>query len=189
MILCNKDNCIYCLQKKEIIYEELNIVQYIKICKRCNYDPQLIIKSQYLLTTNSANKKHIYGNNNNLKIIDIIKTLLLIANTKHQCINKYCMLYIIIPNIIMNYIETTKCHCDYCISVSPHKCIRRYTKCENCLKHCKDFVIGCDYCKMRVCAECQQNVTKYCIFCINKYCPGHGNTNGLIECNYHIIQY
>lgn len=168
--ICNKQNCMKCYVTKKITHIDLNIIQYVKMCKQCVINPELIIKCQYLLITNSLNNKS--EDRENHEILAVLETLLLTANSKHKYINKYCMTYIIIPEIITYYINHRQkyCKCKKCKTN-----INKYMKCDKCLVYCKGLKHLCVYCGSMACVTCRDK--QVCRRCKRIYCHDHGQRN------------
>lgn len=96
--ICNKYTCGDCLKYQEIIYENLYVKQCLFACVLCSKDKHLMLKMQYLLVSDVYDMKNIFNKQHKIaNIVCVIKTLLLIANSKYKYVNKYCFLYMIYP--------------------------------------------------------------------------------------------
>jgi len=152
--MCSKYTCSKCLDRTIMKYDEYNVSQWLTLCIHCKNNNMTYIKSQFMLLSNPQHNYIIFNNFKiNYNIHKTIKTLLLIKNVKNKYISKSCFNYIIIPNIILNYIKKMKC------TVKNVECTN-YIKCISCLKYKQDVIYKCNKCyyfpfdKYHMCFEC-----------------------------------
>jgi hypothetical protein len=130
--ICNLYKCECSINWEQIEYTEYNVTQLLKICSDCININNILVKTRYLLviipqTAHYINKKSAFLYDDHYAS-QIIKILLLIANTKHLYISKQCIIHILIPYIISNLLNNIK----------KSKTLKKMSKCIKCFNFSKN---------------------------------------------------
>jgi len=126
--ICGIQKCVCSINWRRFRYTKENIVQLLKLCENCEHDNNLLVKSRYLLALYPFDlgiPRYRYIRTRDIN--EVIRTLLLIANSRNKYINKPCFIYKIIPEIINYYVEIN--------SENIYNTDETLYKCTMCLKY------------------------------------------------------
>lgn len=149
--ICNIKKCECNIKWRELKYDDLNITQLLKLCETCENDKNLLLKSKYFLL--------VYPQDNNISILQhsdvinnvmVLKTLLLIANTRNKYISKSCILYKIIPELI-------KCCIAKDVKTKTCETLYKCTFCLNCVTFTEINWKDSSSYSVRNCIKCKIN--------------------------------